>query len=531
MDRLRVVPIAARRESNDCGLTSGSGDRQGVKGPWIVEHVAVGTTLACYNADPPYHPDCDFAESWFSERSQQANPPYRLLRELFLRLGYDREHFGSRDWNPLGRLIHPGETVVIKPNYVCSRHAGGDDLFAAITHPSIIRALVDYAFIALGGTGRIVIADSPQMDCDWSQLMVIQRLDAIQQFYRDRFGFDVEVFDLRNYSLVDPEQLGYSHNRQPLRGDPAGSVIVNLGRKSSFYGMASDKYYGADFDRSETIRHHTGEVQEYCVAKTVLDADTVISVPKMKVHKKVGVTLNLKGLVGINTDKNYLIHYRLGTPRTGGDQLPACESSADAAVINIQRWLFDKALARQTALGDLLYKAAWMGYRKLVKPFRHLSPEILSCDSGNWHGNDSAWRMAADLAQIVFHADARGQLHENPQRRLFCVVDGITGGENDGPLKPTPKRCGCLVAGRNPWAVDMTTARLMGFDIAKLKLFQGVPAGRPLTGRPELSNVMVHFDHEVVSGGQFFDRGNADRLFEFAPHPSWQGHVEVGRAA
>jgi len=39
------------------------------------------------------------------------------------------------------------------------------------------------------------------------------------------------------------------------------------------------------------------------------------SIPKMKVHGKVGVTLNLKGLVGVNTDKNYLIHYRVGTPK------------------------------------------------------------------------------------------------------------------------------------------------------------------------------------------------------------------------
>lgn len=496
-----------------------------------MEHVAVGTTLPRYNTDPPFHPNGDFPELPFCERSQRANSPYLLLRQLFLRLGYDREHFGSRAWNPLEQLIRPGETVVIKPNFVCSRHAGGGDLFATITHPSIIRALVDYAFIALRGSGRLVIADAPQMDCDWAQLMAVQRLDAIQQFYGDRFQFEVEVLDLRNYTLIDPEQPGYSHNRRSLSGDPAGSVVVNLGRKSWFYGLASDNYYGADFDRSQTIRHHTGEVQEYCVAKTILNADTIISVPKMKVHKKVGVTLNLKGLVGINTDKNYLIHYRVGTPLTGGDQLPAHQSSADAVVIKAQRWLFDQALARQTAWGDFMYKAAWIAYRRLVKPFRRVSVETLIRDSGNWHGNDSAWRMAADLSQIVFHADARGQLHESPQRRLFCVVDGITGGEHDGPLKPTPKRCGCLVAGQNPWAVDMTTARLMGFDISKLKLFQEVPVGRPFTGRPELSNIKVHFDDDAVAVDDFFDTRNGDRMFAFAPHPGWQGHLEVNRAA
>lgn len=48
-----------------------------------------------------------------------------------------------------------------------------------------------------------------------------------------------------------------------------------------------------------------------------------ISVPKLKVHKKVRVILNTTGLVGINTNKNYLIHYTLGTPEEGGDQFPS----------------------------------------------------------------------------------------------------------------------------------------------------------------------------------------------------------------
>ncbi len=496
-----------------------------------MEHVAVGFTHAVYNTDPPFHPDADFPELAFRQRSEQPNLPYRLLRELLRRLGFDREHFGTRQWNPLGHLIRPGETVVVKPNFVCSRHAGGGDLFATITHPSIIRALIDYAYIALRGTGRLVVADAPQMDCDWSQLMAAQRLDAIQQFYRERFGFEIECYDLRNYTLVDPDQPGYSRNRHWLAGDPAGSVVVNLGNKSWFHGLESANYYGADFDRSQTIRHHTGDVQEYCVARTILDADTILSVPKMKVHKKVGVTLNLKGLVGINTDKNYLIHYRLGTPQTGGDQLPPRVSRADAAVIGVQRWLFDKALARQSVLGDLVYKAAWTAYRRTIKPFRRVSRQAVVCDSGNWYGNDSAWRMAADLAHVVFHADTRGQLHETAQRRMFCVVDGIVGGENDGPLKPSPKRSGCLVAGQNPWAVDLTAARLMGFDVECLRLFRQVPAGLPATGKPEFPNIEVLADDHVIGGEAFLDSQDSDRMLAYVPHPGWLGEIEVGRAA
>jgi hypothetical protein len=49
-------------------------------------------------------------------------------------------------------------------------------------------------------------------------------------------------------------------------------------------------------------------------------ADVFINLHKMNVHKKTGVTLNLKNLVGINVDKNWLPHHSEGYPRNGGDQ-------------------------------------------------------------------------------------------------------------------------------------------------------------------------------------------------------------------
>jgi hypothetical protein len=134
---------------------------------------------------------------------------------LFHRLGYDAARYGQRQWNPLGCLIQPGQTVLLKPNFVLDTNASGDDLFAVVTHPSILRALVDYVYIALQGQGRIIIADAPQMDCDWEQLMAAQCLDAIRDFYRSRFHFNIELYDLRNFALIDPQQPGYAQNRKP----------------------------------------------------------------------------------------------------------------------------------------------------------------------------------------------------------------------------------------------------------------------------------------------------------------------------
>ena len=78
--------------------------------------------------------------------------------------------------------------------------------------------------------------------------------------------------------------------------------------------------YGSEYDTSEICRHHTGGVHEYLISRTILEADCVINLPKLKTHKKTGITVCLKNLVGINGNKNWLPHHRVGTPAQGGDQ-------------------------------------------------------------------------------------------------------------------------------------------------------------------------------------------------------------------
>jgi uncharacterized protein (DUF362 family) len=489
--------------------------------------VVFGVTVPAYNQAPPFHPDTRFAELPFPDISSGPNWPYSLLRQLFLSLGFDAERHGSAQWNPLGGIIRPGQTVLLKPNFVLSFNEGGDDLFAVVTHPSILRALVDYVYIALRGEGRIIIADVPQMDCDWEELMRAQRLDAIQEFYASRFRFNIETYDLRNFAIIDRRQPPLTENRKKLPGDPAGSVIINLGRKSHFHGLPNQNYYGADYNRQETIAHHNGETQEYCVSKTMLSADVFLSVPKLKTHKKVGVTLNLKGLVGMNTNKNYLVHYRLGTPRDGGDQLPDAQSGSDRALVKLQRWAYDKLLARQSRRADAVYQAARKVYRSTLKPVLRISQDTMIVDAGNWHGNDSAWRMTADLAKILFFADANGKLQDGAQRKMFCVVDGIVGGERMGPLTPDAKRCGCLIAGAHPMAVDLVAARLMGFDPRKIRQFDIVFDPVWNFGLGSFSDIEVLNGQRTVSGDDFFTRENKEPYFEFVPHPGWKGQLEV----
>jgi uncharacterized protein (DUF362 family) len=50
-------------------------------------------------------------------------------------------------------------------------------------------------------------------------------------------------------------------------------------------------------------------------------------------------------------------------------------------------------------------------------------------------------------------------------RPVVAVADGIVGMEGDGPLFGAPVQHGLLAVGRDPVAVDMTVAQLMGFPI------------------------------------------------------------------
>ncbi len=485
--------------------------------------VCFGGTTYCDEA--PFHPAVQYSEYPFPGKlSSAANPAYDCLRRLLLTLGLDAEHAGTPQWNPLRELIQPGQTVLLKPNFVVSRHAAGGDLFSAITHPSLLRALVDYAYLALRGEGRILIADSPQMDCDFDELLRRTRLESVQELYREEGGFAIEILDLRDFCLVDPDQDAYSTNRRRLPGDPLGEVVFDLGERSHFYGIENhDRFYGADYDRTVTVAHHHGRVHRYSVSRTVLSADVVISVPKLKVHKKVGVTLNVKGLVGINTNKNYLVHYRLGTPAQGGDQLPDDLQRADRLLVRVQRYLFDRLLARQSATTDAVYGMLRAGYRLLVKPFVKLSSETVMLDGGNWHGNDTAWRMAADLLKIFLYGAADGTLRSEPQRRIFCVVDGIVGGEKNGPLLPDAKPAGCLVGGEHPLAVDVVAARLMGFDPRKIRQFSLLEDSRGFNlGLGSIEEINVRAAEEEVRD-LFRSRS---RFLDFAPHPGWVGQVE-----
>src|SRR5215813_1850746 len=219
-------------------------------------------------------------------------------------------------------LVRSGDRVLLKPNFVCESHAQRPDEWEQIvTHGDVIAAVTRHVAEALQGVGTITIADGPQTDSNFQKIRDRTGLDTlITAMKHDCPRINSEILDLRREYWETVR--GVVVKRHQLDTDPRGYTLVNLGRDSCFYGK-SGSFYGADYDTAFTAQHHSGERHEYLLARTAMDADVFINLPKMKTHKKVGVTLSLKNLVGINGDKNYLPHFCIGTPDEGGDEFPS----------------------------------------------------------------------------------------------------------------------------------------------------------------------------------------------------------------
>jgi len=484
--------------------------------------VAISTNNESYPVQPPYSPDKTYAEYPFGPDTLTGEPNHACagVREALRLLELDAEHYGRADWNPLGGIVHPGQTVVLKPNFVRElreTHEGHDDCL--ITHGSVIRAALDYVYIALKGRGRIIIADAPQNDADFDAIRRIAGLDEIQAFYRQHAGLEVEVYDLRPERAQKVDGVIVGH--EPLPGDPAGYVKVDLGHHSMFSQIEHlcHLLYGSEYDTREIRSHHTGGVHEYMISKTILDADCIINLPKLKTHKKTGITVCLKNLVGINGNKNWLPHHREGTPSQGGDQY-----ADDGMIHRVERKTMECFRKVFPLFGPLR--------RILAGPIKSLGKRVFgdtnkdTIRSGNWYGNDTTWRMTLDLNRILLYADRNGYIQDHPAKNVFCIVDGIVGGEGNGPLDPTPTRAGVVFAGVNPVAVELACAQLMGFDWQRLPLLHRALAAHPLP--------LTSFSPDDVTCRLPGDRCvplttlSCEMNMHFVPHFGWRDRIECG---
>lgn len=472
-----------------------------------------------YPSIPPFNPYIKYNEYLFSSFGDEPNYAYEAVRHSFYLSGLDSNNYGTASWNPLGTLISPGETVLLKPNLVKESHPRDPNGWVyVLTHGSMIRALADYVWKALDGKGKIIVADAPQTDSSFDKIVKILGLDVIRDFYLEN-GLDFELRDLRKEEWQS--QDGVIVNRKHLAGDPEGYVAFDLSDRSEFSKHRGEgNYYGADYDSREVNRHHSDGRHEYLIAGTAIACDVFFNVPKLKTHKKTGVTISLKNLVGINGDKNWLPHHTEGAPDQGGDEHPNPSvfhrferkilplfRSLSITVPVLGAWIFRRAKKAGTLVfGD--------------------TEQVIR--SGNWWGNDTTWRMCLDLNKILLYGKKDGSFRSDKtssRKRYFSLVDGIVAGEGSGPMNPDPIRAGVVLFGTDPVSVDAVGSYLMGFNPNLIPIIKNAFLCKQLPlVEWNLSDIKIVSNNPFWNG--YLTEVPRKSTLHFKPHFGWAKKIE-----
>jgi uncharacterized protein (DUF362 family) len=474
---------------------------------------------------PPFGPGKNFPELAAllgpEAGAGPTNHVYAAVRSALYALGLDAERFGTSDWNPLGALTARGSRIVLKPNFI--RHwnpVEGASVDCVITHGAVVRAMADYALLAAGSDGSVAIAEAPQHDCQWQRIEEIVGLRELVACY-EGLGLELELIDLRREEVTYRDGVIVERRARP--GDPAGYRLVDLADRSTFTGSGLDpqRFRGADYDPGPTSHHHMDGRNEYLLSETVLSADLVVNLPKLKTHKKTGVTLALKNLVGINGDKNLLPHHCVGSPDEGGDEFPG-----GATVDRLRSFATEVARA-------LLKRGMGKGLVRWVRRAENATRGDDFIRSGNWHGNRTTWRMCVDLNRCLYYSDAMGSHFDAdaPVRTVLTLLDGVLAGEGEGPLAPRGVPLGVVLAATDPIALDLAALRLMGFDEERIpKVYEPMrDPVLPITVVRDPDDVRVY---EVApDASQPVERRleeiEAGRNFD--AHPGWRNHIERQR--
>jgi uncharacterized protein (DUF362 family) len=407
----------------------------------------------------------------------------------------------------------------VKPNFI--RHWNpkpGGTVDSVITHGSVLRAVLDYAWIAAGPEGSVEIAEAPQHDCDFDEIRRLTGLDAISRLYEASPGAKLAVIDLRREAVCYRD--GVIVTRRELAGDPRGYRLVDLGAHSAFHGSGLDarRFRGADYDSRPTTEHHLGGRHEYLLSESVLSADLVVNLPKIKTHKKTGVSLALKNLVGINGDKNLLPHHCAGSPRAGGDEFPGGNLLDRARGLGVE------------AARVLLARGRGTGLLRVVRRLEKATRGEDFVRSGNWHGNRTTWRMCLDLNRAFYYSDGSGPRWDapSPVRRALHLIDGIVAGEGEGPLAPSDRPLGAILAATDPLALDLACVRLMGFDEQRIpKLCAAMAATELRIGGVRGPEDVRVVEADAEGATRELDLGALAPPTSFRAHPGWRGHLEA----
>lgn len=347
-----------------------------------------------------------------------------------------------------------GKTILLKPNLVkqCNPRKPYDPI-CLFTHPNFILATLRVLLEC--SPKAITVGDAPIQNCHWESMLHPDFYDKINRLQKE-FDVPIRVVDFRKVIFYPDKNVFGRSNRKD-----EDYLVFDVANRSYLEPITKDKnvFRVTNYNPDRMAKSHAKGMHKFCVAKEVFDADIVITMPKTKTHRMACITNSLKVLVGINGDKDYLPHHRIGSERHGGDcykDHSLCRSLSERLLDFSNRHQGKCYFGFVRKVASLLWKLSFP------------TPETSS--NAGWYGNDTVWRMVLDLNTIALYGKADGTLSDTPQRTLYTLTDAIIGGQGSGPLEPDPLALGFISFSNDPYLNDEVFGRLFNLDVERVPL-------------------------------------------------------------
>ncbi|AEF85726.1 conserved hypothetical protein [Treponema primitia ZAS-2] len=422
----------------------------------------------------------------------------------------DSENFGNKEWNPLGDYVRPGSRILLKPNWVNHvNKIGGLD--CTVTHPSVIRCIIDYCVVAKAKI--IEIGDAPIQDCNFDFLMETHGYRRLFDYVRNK-GVDILVSDFR--ITVSKYFLSKRIILQNKNKNRCEVVEFDLVGNSNFGNIEQNqRYRSINYPDDKLNNRHNKNHHKYLINKSIFTADLIINLPKPKSHRFAGITAAQKNFIGICSEKDYLPHYRIGAPENSGDE------SNKLSILGKIFSLLDRQRCKNIEKRNIFMQFFYGFMQYCIMKYKNIFASGQYFFNGRWHGNDTIWRTILDVNSLLLYGHADGNLDFNsPPRNILTIGDMIISGEKEGPLKPSPKPLGIILVSNNSALFDYIFCKIAQFDYTLIPTVKN-SIGNKFLFRDSLDKISMCSNQEDLSN-ILLNNISFPMDWRFKPNSAWE---------
>lgn len=413
---------------------------------------------------------------------------------------------GLNGKSPFNQFIPEGARVLLKPNWVLHTNQSGDTMKCMITSPAFVEAVI--AEVRECNASEIWIGDAPIQGCDWQQIVTPEIYEALK---KAAGPVKLKIIDFRR-TIIRDQML--DHQVATDVRPSSEYILFNLGQRSMLEPISKPegRFRVTMYDPRELQKNHSPGNHQYLLSREAFEADVIINLPKLKTHRKAGMTGALKNLVGINGNKDYLPHHRIGGTLQEGD----CYRGF-SPVKRMVELLLD--LANQN-----IGKPPSRTYRKMAYKLLDAHHKLTGDREieGAWYGNDTVWRMVHDINRLLLYGNKDGTVSNKRQRTIWSLTDALVVGEREGPLAPHARWLGVVTFGNNSLWLDRIHSYLMGLDPDRISMLVPTAADDyPIISQEEMVDLIW------LKGKSYNIRELARQIgIKAQPPKGWLNHCE-----